>query len=335
MADDLAQADTPDDVTATDQFDAVESTDSGTIDPVAAYNAELAAILNGEPVDTTQGEEPAVEQADETEEAAPEAEQAQEDEEETPAAVDQDDDDDAGPKRIRLSSVEDRAVAAIAKAKGISLIEAAKIFEGQNPTQHQSADVAAAEPVETAADIRAQIAAIEDQEGDALTALNFEEAKAFRKQASELRDKLIELRIAEAENKNKSEANAEREFLQQYAASESKAVQFYPDAAKADSPLSAEMVRIEAEMKSLGDDLYYSPDKPLILAKAAARNLGILMSNPSKPAIKKVATNRPMQPASGNARTTATAPAARLDDAIDGLGSINDYERFVAQLAKA
>jgi hypothetical protein len=332
MADNLAQAETPDDPTATDQLDAVDSTNSGTIeDPVAAYNAELEAILNGEAVDTaTQGEEPAVEEA--TEEAAP---VDQFEEEEAPASTDADDDDDAGPKRIRLSSVEDRAVAAIAKAKGISLVEAAKIFEGQNPTQHQAAEEVAAEPVVTSADIRQQIAEIEEQEGDALTALNFEEAKELRKKASELRDQLLDLRISESQEKLAASSQAERQFYAEYAASESKAIQFYPDAAKADSPLSVEMARLESEMKSLGDDLYYSPDKPLLLAKAAARNLGILMTNPNKPAVQKTVTNRPLQPASGNARTSATAPAAKLDDAIDGIDSIVAYERFVERLAKA
>lgn len=329
MADDLAQADTPDEATATGLDDAVESTNSGTIDPVAAYNAELEAILNGEAVDATQGGEPDVEETEQAEEVAPD----QIEQEEEPA--NDADDDDAGPRRIRLSSVEDRAVAAIAKAKGISLVEAAKIFEGQNPTQREAVQAVEVENVVTSTDIRAQIAEIEEQEGDALTALNFEEAKELRKKASELRDQLIELKIAEAQEKITASSKAERQFYQQYEASESKAVQFYPDAAKADSPLSVEMARLEAEMKSLGDDLYYSPDKPLILAKAAAKNLGILMSNPSNQAVKKTVTNRPLQPASGNARTSATAPAAKLDDVIDGIGSINDYERLVAQLAIA
>lgn len=336
-----AQADAADATqTVVDPLDATDSTNSGT-NPIAAYEAELAAVLNGEAEPDLQGDEPVDGQdAGETEndgETATEevAEEAVEESPDDDGAADPDDEPEAKARdRFRFKDPTDQAVAAIAKAKGISLIDAARIFEGQNPTKHQEEAAQETQAAETVASVTATIEDLRTQKREANSALDFDTAAELDAQIDALRDKRDELRISEVKEQSKTEQEAERKFYADYAESEAQAVKFYPDAAKADTPLAKEMARLEAEMLELGDPLYYSEKKPFALAKEAAKNLGIPMTNPNRPAPKKAVTNRPMQPASGNARTTATAPAARLDDAIDGIGSINDYEKFVERLAK-
>ena len=97
--------------------------------------------------------------------------------------------------------------------------------------------------------------------------------------------------------------------------------------------MSVRVGELDRQAQAMGDPLYHSDNKPFLLAKAAALELGKLMANPDKqkPAIKQEI--RPMhQLASGNARTTATAPAVRQEEAIDKINGIQDYERFVAGL---
>jgi hypothetical protein len=332
-----AQADLTTEPTVVDPLDATNSTNSGT-NPIAAYEAELAAALNGEvDLDDIQGDEPVDGQETNRtgEESETAAETVAEEVIEEAAAGEVDDEAEVKAKdRFRFKDPVDQAVAAIAKAKGVSLVEAAKIFEGENPTKHQEETTTETQPSETVASVTATIDELRVKKREANSALDFDAVAELDAQIDELRDKRDELRISEVREQSQSEQAAERKFMADYAKSEDQAVKFYPDAAKADSALSKEMARLEAEMLELGDPLYYSENKPFTLAREAAKNLGVPMTNPNKPATKPAVTNRPMQPASGNARTTATAPAARLDDAIDGIGSINDYERFVDRLAK-
>jgi hypothetical protein len=85
-------------------------------------------------------------------------------------------------------------------------------------------------------------------------------------------------------------------------------------------------------MLELGDPLYHSTDKPFILAREAAKNLGIPMKKPGSAPAKKSVQHRPIQPASGNARTTTTDSAQRASEAIDGIKSLRDWRETVASL---
>jgi hypothetical protein len=239
-------------------------------------------------------------------------------------------------RKIRFSNPEDLAVAAIAKAKKISLVEAAKIFSGgNNSTEHQAQtqEAQTADPVDTVDSVQARLEELEDMEAQASSALEFETANEHRKEANKLRNKLMDLKIAEVQEKSRSEANEERKFLADYAASEAEAVKYYPDAAKADSPLHKEILRLEAEMQQLGDPLYHSEKKPFALAKQAAKNLGIPMTNPNKTVAKKAGQNRPIQPAGGNARTTTpTTAISKIDQAVASVKDEADYDKLVAEL---
>lgn len=304
---------------------------------MSAYEAELAAALAAETETDTLGDEPVTgaeseEIQAEDEPVAEEVAEEQEEEVSDDEEVAEDEPEVKTKDRFRFKDPNDQKVAAVAKAMGVSLIEAAKIVEGQTTTKHQDSE-AEPEARESVAEVTATIKDLQTQKKEKLAALEFEAAAELDEQIDTLRDKRDDLKASEAREKSLSEQRAADKFYADYAENEAKTVKFYPDAAKADSPMGKEMARLEAEMLALGDPLYHSAGKPFALAKAAAINLGIPMTNPNKsPVAKKAAANRPIQPASGNARTTATAPAVRQEEAIDKIGSINDYEKFVAGL---
>ena len=334
------------DQTVADQTDAAESTISGTNEP-SGYDAALAEALSDDTNQTAQDDESAEvdEEVDETQENEEQAEEEQEEEveeqtseEDAGETAEQEEPEAKTSKKIRFSNPEDLAVAAIAKAKKISLVEAAKIFSGEpNSTKHQEQrqeKQETTEKVDTVDSVQARIEELEDMEAQASTDLEFETANEHRKEANKLRNKLIDLKIAEVHEKNQAEANTERKFLSDYAESEAEAVKFYPSAAKADSPLHKEILRLDAEMRELGDPLYHSEKKPFVLAKQAAKNLGIPMTNPNKSAQKKVVPNRPIiQPAGGNARTiTPTTQISKIDQAVDSVKDEASYDSLVAEL---
>jgi hypothetical protein len=338
-----AQADAADatNQTVVDPLDAAISQDGANTDDF--YREVQDALSQPTSTEPLQGGEPATafEQPveDESEpEQEEESEQISEEEEEQASDEDGEDAEDAnsGPKRIRVTTPEDRAIAAISKARKCSLAEATDIYRGANPQKpEEDKTETQAEATETVASVRDQIKDLEAKAKDAAVALNFDESEELRAQANELRDKLMDLKLSERDAEKQAEAKQEQEFYAKYQASEERTLQLYPDAGKADSPLAKEMARLDAQMRELEDPLYFSENKPLILAKQAAVKLGIPMTKPgeAKPAPKTV-QRRPMQPASGNARTTTTDAAKRNSEAIDGVESLADWEQMVAGIGR-
>ncbi len=328
-----AQADAADATqTVADPLDAVISQD-GTKIALNDYQAELEAAMN-QPLNDEQGGEPADEPEQEQADEPEEQEQTSEEEEPEPEASEEE--DTRLQERFRFKNDDDKAVAALAKAKGISLVEAAQQYAALGKPKEQTTESTNAEAPETSQSVSARIKELEAQAKEAATALNFDEAEDFRALANDLRDKLIDLKLSEREAAKEAESKQEREFYTKYEASEQKTLQFYPDAGKADSQLAKEMAALDAQMKELGDPLYYSENKPFILAQQAAVKLGIPMTKPgtaTKPASKSV-QHRPMQPASGNARTTTTDATKQLSEAIDGVNTVAEYEKLVAQMTR-
>lgn len=340
MPDTQAKADAPDPTPVVDPLDATNSTNRGT-NSITAYEAELAAALSAEATEDTQGDQLADDEASSYAQYSDETAADKEAAEEAIEEFSDEDDDTAtenepeakATERFRFKDPSDQAVAAIAKAKGVSLVEAARLFAGEAiPTKRQQ-DGQVSVATETFASVSDTIKELQAQKREKLAGLEFEVAADLDAQIDDLRDKRDELRVSEVREQSLSDQKAEQRFYADYAENEDLTVRYYPDSSKSDSPLAKEMARLEAEMLEIGDPLYHSTGKPFALAKEAAKNLGIPMTNPNKPTIaKKSASNRPMQPASGNARTTATAPAVRQGEAIDKIGSIQDYEKFVASL---
>jgi len=323
-----ATADSNDQTTVADPLqDAANSTQSGT-NHFSDYEAELAAALAEDHVSNELAAEVAPEVT--TEEHA----DVEEVEGETEEFSDEVEPAEAKAReRFRFKDPADQAVAAIAKAKGITLIEAARLYEGESPTQRQEAasEQPATEQRETSASVQQRIEQLEELEAQASTELEFATANEHRKEANKLRNQLIDLKIAEVQERSNADAIAEREFYANYAKSSDKTLAFYPDLADPKSQMSLRVAELDRQAKELGDPIYHSDNKPWIMVTQAAKELGVLMKRPDA-GPKKVSTNRPMQPASGNARTTATAPAVRQEEAIDKIDGIQAYEKFVAGL---
>lgn len=324
---DLQTEETP----VVDPLDAANS-QNGT-NELAAYEAEKDALLEQLGNDDEQGEKPAeVEESEEAqgEEAASEEEAEEQSEETTEEEVTEDDPEPEArtSKKIRFSNPDDLAVAAIAKAKKISLVEAARIYAGDPPaTKHPEATQEEEAATETVAAVSTAIKDLQTQKREKLAALDFEGAAELDEQIDALRDKRDELKISEARQQTLAEQKEAEKFYAAYQKSEDKTIGLYPDAAVKDSPMSKEIARLDAEMLELGDPLYYSTDKPFILAKEAAKNLGIPMKKPGTAPVKKTVQHRPIQPAGGNARTTSTDANQALEKEIDQLDSLEAYER--------
>jgi hypothetical protein len=327
MSDNQAQADIQDPTPVTDPLDAVESTFSGTTkNTIDAYEALVRESLDAPDEDPIQGETP-----DEVTDELEELEQFSDENDDTPVEDDEDVPEVKAKDRFRFKDETDQKIAAVAKAMGVSLIEAVKIVEGQKSPATQQADPLPTEESESSASVREAIKELKGKKKEELSLLNFENATDIDDQIDELREKLDELKITEARENSRKEQAATDSFYAQYAASEDKTIGLYPDAAVKNSPMAKEMARIQAEMLELGDPLYYAADKPFILAKEAALNLGIPMRKPWTAPVKKSVQHRPIQPASGNARTT-TNSAQRTSEVIAGIKTSDDYERLVASM---
>ena len=315
-----AQADLPDDTTVVDPLDAPNNP-NGT--ELANYEAQREALLNAFDEESEQppvGQEEDAEADDESnEEFSPTEEEAE------PEA--------RTSMRPRLHDPVDIAVAAIAKARGIGLIEAAKAYEMANPqadatqAQEQAQEQAQGDTVRS---VNEAIKELRARHKEANANLEFETAAELFDQLEDLRDQREDLKAYEAGAKAATEQAQAQAFEAKYSQSERLTVAYYPDATNPESPLVKRMIELDKQMLNLGDPLYHSPDKPLVLAKAAARELGVMMAKPG--AIKaRTNSSSPIPTASGSARTTATAPSAKLEDAINKATSLEEYEKLVGR----
>lgn len=287
--------------------------------------------------DDEQGDEP----AESEDSAVEEGDAGNGEEEEIPAEETEDaveEEPESEPKssnRFRFNSPEDQAVAAIAKAKGVSLVEAARIFAAESAPAAETAPDEEAAPVRTLADVEAEYAATRAERKAAMAGLEIEKAADLDDKLEDLRDEREALRLAEATAGATRESAEEARFFTEYEQAEAKAVAHYPDTTDPESALTKRMVELDQTMKRLGDPLFHSPNKPFLLAQKAAIELGIPMTDPkaAKPAATTKVTRRPVPPASGNARTTAPADSAtKLEKAIGSVKTADDYENLVAGL---
>lgn len=338
MSDNQAQADTPAQPTVEDPLDAANSLVNGTKLALDDFMSEVRSTLSQPENDQPQGEQ-SVEIDEEREEQEPaQSEQEVEEQEEEEAGDSEPEAKASG--RYRFKSADDIAVASIAKAKGISLVEAAKLYAGDSSapqsqeTSQQATEQAADPNAETYSSVTEALKGLRAQKKELLASLDFEGAAELEDQIDDLLEKKSELRLLEERNKSQAQQAEADQFYAAYEKSEDKAIQFYPSAADPNSDLNKEIVRLNSEMEQLGDPLFHSPDKPFILTQKAAVKLGIPMEKPGSTPPKKTVQHRPMQPAGGNARTTTTDPAKRTLEAIEGLKTVDDYRAAVASLGR-
>lgn len=141
----------------------------------------------------------------------------------------------------------------------------------------------------------------------------------------------------------RQETQRATEYDTQFTASETRAADFYPDAAKPDSPFGRRMVEIEESLKELGDPLYFSPEKPLKVAQMVASELNIAPRKPGakapapapRPAAPKPAATPPKGILPTGGSKTAPAPAVNpVADKIQAAKTPNDVHQLLRSLGK-
>jgi len=286
--------------------------------------------------DEDSGEEGAESEESEEGSEAEDGEESDEDEEEE--AVEEEAEESAAQTRFRIRAADKVEATALDLRKRNpewsleTCLAKAKLVHGEEPAQEADEAQDAGLP-KTVSDTKAKIRELLAKKAEAFENLDYAEGARFESEIEDLRDHMDALRVNEVEHETVQQ-HAYQEAVQR---SQKKAVAIYPDTTDANSALVKRMEEIDRQMKADENPLYYSPEKSFKLAQMAANDLGIAPRNPqkaaAKPPGKKANASRPIQPASGSARTATPASAStKLESAIDGIQSMDDYETMVESL---
>ena len=315
----LAQAEqTPQTTGAEPQVTARTETGVATLDERAYHELVQGLKETAEPAPTPEApkEEPTAEQAPAVEEAPAET-KAEDETQESEAEL---------PERVRIGSWsenERKALKIRARNPDLTLEQAMAMVKGEaEPAKAQEEQFVAPADIETKIDevAQAKAAAFKNLEFDKVAELEVEMLKLNK----ELRKS--EKMATERENVQQTQRTKGIEEAK------ARAVEFYPDAGKADSALVKKMNEIFDTMVDTGNPLVKDPSMPFKLTQMAANELGIAPRNPNaKAPSPSVARKAPsIQPASGNARTTPQAPL----NARDLANKLDDLEAYQLLMAK-
>jgi len=316
----LAQAEqTPQTTGAEPQVTARTETGVATLDERAYHELVQGLKETAEPAPTPEApkEEPTAEQAPAVEEVATET-KAEDEASETEAEL---------PERVRIGSwseTERKALKIRARNPDLTLEQAMAMVKGEaEPAKAQEEQFVAPADIETKIDevAQAKAAAFKNLEFDKVAELEVEMLKLNK-----------ELRKSER-MANERESVQQTQRAKGIEEAKARAVEFYPDAGKADSALVKKMNEIFDTMVDTGNPLVKDPSMPFKLTQMAANELGIAPRNPSaKAPSPSVARKAPsIQPASGNARTTPQAPL-NARDLADKLDDLEAYQLLMAKL---
>lgn len=271
-------------------------------------------------------------------------------------------DPDDGPSRarVRLTTDDDRALVALAKAEGITLLEAADRIRGEkakaiddlvevddpDPTSPAPKSDATPPPsgLSTVADAEARILELEDQADEAQFA-EYDDQKALelRREARNLRRQIPAIADAEAQARESETARLAADYDAQWERAEARAKNIFPELAQPDSPMLAEMQRLDQEAKRSNPGLYHRPDKFLELALTAAETLRAagkpLASASASAATSNATPSQPRNPAARGvvsglpARATTPAPATPpLSERLDQVTTADEMAELDALL---
>lgn len=270
---------------------------------------------------------------------------------ETPEADDADDGE--GPikvptaKQLRISPAEHDQVGRLTAAlmrrnRDWSMedaLQAAKKQLGIKPAAEAPAEAAAKSDFPQTVEATEQtLESLEDEMDKANIALEFEKAVELRKQIRKLERHRNEL----AEQAKANEAEAVNSFNRQFDRSFEQAKEVYAFVNEPESPAYKRMLEIQEDLKTLGDPVYFSADKPLKLAQMAAGELGIAPRRkgaPTTPA--KAAVTPPAAPPkpkqvlpTGGSRTvvqTSTPETAVLQE-VAGITKVHQLRQFMNKI---
>lgn len=294
--------------------------------PPVAKQAEAAPESTPTEAAPEQSEGAETPAAEATEASAPAAEEAQaEIQEAAPAEATQEGDatEDAqdeggdGPitpvtgKRAHLRLPEDDKVGRLAAAmmkrnRDMSMAEAVAKASAQLGITPKETQTSSTKPEDTAPKMPATV-----QETDAAKQGKWAE---YRKAMAEVRledaanimaeiDALTAHRFGLERSEERQAAADEAKFNKDFSASAAKASELYAFASDANSPGGKRMLEIERQLQENNDPLYYSPDKPLVVAQMVAAELKIA------PKAKTQAPAKPAAPAAQPAAKKGVVPA--------------------------
>jgi hypothetical protein len=313
-----------------DPLDTTNIPDMGTSD-LSAYQAGLESLdlanIPGDAPEEVQEEQEEVADGNETPEVAEEVANEESLEEDAP-----EEEEAPASNRFRIrakDAVEAEALALRKRHPDLSLKEClakAEVILGVEVASEDSQEV---DPeVKTVASVIAEIDELRKLRASATAEMDFDTVTALTDKIDDLRDKRDELKVSEAQVKAVAETKSQQSFEAEYAKSEKMTVSHYPDSTNPESPMVKRMVELDTQMRDLGDPLYHSPEKPWILAKAVARELGIIMTKPgSAPEKPSRSPQVSMQPAPGNRGTTPISSNQKLEEEIASIDTLDAYER--------
>ena len=335
-----AKADLPDaqEADVVDPLDHPANDNAPGLSELAEYEKDIYATLDtpAEEIEAEGTEEQGDQPADEPE-VEEETEGADDSQDEEQEEQEQEQSNTSGRFRIRAKDdIEAEALSLRKRHPEWSLekcLQSAKQILGVEEAAESEQQTQERAETESVASITEQIKSLMKEKAEAKTSSEFEREAEIEAQLEDLRETRENLRIVEARESAINEQREAQRFNDAYVESQRKTVTFYPDTTEEDSPIVKLMVQLDAQMQKLGDPIFNSPDKPFILAKMAAAELGIPMKQQTTAAkVKKSSPNSPIQPASGNARTSATAPATKLDQRLSQIETEEDYLAMVGGL---
>ena len=256
-------------------------------------------------------------------------------------------DDEELPDRVRIKSLPQERQALIMKLlrNPDAPVEALLPPTPAAPTTAET-PVAAA-PTRPAKDVEADIERMEEQMDEATRTFDGEAQATLRKQMRDARKELSQSQVAERQTRQRA-AEQLTERNKALDVSEQRAVERYPDVVNVNSALVGKMKEIDQRLKTVGDPLFYSPNKPLLLTQMAAEEIGIAPvrtastpvagatpvapAQPSLTPVPRAASAVPasstVQPAPANARTSVPTAAASGQVLSGLLNSVTDTDAF-------
>ena len=230
------------------------------------------------------------------------------------------------PERVRIgnwSESERKALQIRARNPDLTLEQAMGMVKGEGELVRKQEQFVSPDDIEAKIDEMAQAKA------NAFKNLEFDKVAEFEVEMLKLNKELRKSERMATERQSAEQVNRTKGIED----AKSRSVEFYPDAAKADSALVKKMNEIFDTLVDTGNPLVKDPSMPFKLTQMAANELGIAPRNPNaKAPSPSIARKTPsIQPASGNARTTPQAPlnAKALADKLDDLES---YQLLMAKL---
>jgi hypothetical protein len=163
--------------------------------------------------------------------------------------------------------------------------------------------------------------------------LDFTKGKEYQAEVNKLHRHVGTLQLREFEQRQATQQQEISERQQTYRESESMARDLYDFTNDPNHAGYQRMGEIDARLKAANDPRFTDPNKPLLITQMAAAELGIAPKGKSKKPADKIAgkppqTTAPVQPAGGNSRTQTQSNKEQLDGVIDGIKTMEDFEKF-------